>query len=171
MEKKIIAIMVTLIVVAALVVAFVMIAAGGVRSAGGFTKLFDQLVLDQEEDHWLALALPDDWEVGDEHKVTDTIVDMTYQSRDVESTTVYVTTLWFTYMGDKWSDLEDGTLFYVPYNTDAIYVNHGLFHVSVSSATNISADYDIGDSITLYSQVVSTPDGLAFGDFEVEGVI
>jgi hypothetical protein len=168
MDKKIIAIMVTLVVVAALVVAFVMIAAGGVRSSGGFTKLFDQLEYNGDETFHQELEMPADWDAGDVKTASDRIVDMAYNIDESHYTTdVYVTTLWFQYIGEKWLDTSRGTSFYVPVADGTLLVNHGLFSITVSSATNISAHYDVGDTITIEAQVVSVDGALAFNNWIV----
>ncbi len=176
MEKKIIAIMVSLVVVAAVVVGVVLIAAGGVHTAGGFTKLFDSLEYAGEDSHYQQLELPDDWDVGDEKVVSDAIIDMAYSEMSIGQTTVYLTDLYFVYMGEKWNDPDWGTAFTVPYSEesdDYLHIGHGLFHVTVSSATNIASEYDIGDTITLKTSIVQlgTDGPLAFGSFSVSGVI
>lgn len=176
MEKKIIAIMVSLVVVAAVVVGVVLIAAGGVHTAGGFTKLFDSLEYTGEDSHYQHLELPADWDVGDEKVVSDMIVDMAYSEQTVGQTTVYITTLYFVYVGEKWNDPDWGTAFTVPYEPgwdDYLHVEHGAFYLTVSSATNIANEYDIGDTITLKTSVVSIGDDgdLAFGSFSVSGII
>lgn len=177
MEKKIILIMVSLVVVAALVVAFVMVAAGGgLRSAGGFTDLYDKLEYTGSEQSDQHLTLPDSWDVGDKKKVSDVIVDMTYRKQTVSQTTVYITTLWFVYMGEKWSSpyASDGMSFYVPdMSTDGwLHVDHGLFSLTVSSATNISAHYDVGDVITMQATLsVNSNAMVAFGEWAVADVL
>lgn len=176
MEKKIIAIMVSLVVVAAVVVGVVLIAAGGVHTAGGFTKLFDSLEYTGDAEHNQQLELPDDWNAGDEKVVSDTIVDMYYSETTLYQTTVYTTTLYFVYIGDEWTDPDWGTAFVVPYERgwdDYLHIEHGLFYVTVSSATNLADDYSIGDTITLKSTIVELDEGgpLAFGSFSVSGVI
>jgi hypothetical protein len=168
MDKKIIAIMVTLVVVAALVVAFVMIAAGGVRSSGGFTKLFDQLEYSGSDTFHQELEIPEDWNAGDVKSASDTIVDMAYYVTSAgNNMDVYVTTLWFQYVGDTWLDPARGTSFYVPVLEGTLMVNHGLFSITVSTATNISAHYDIGDTITIDVQVVSDSGVLVFTNWIV----
>jgi hypothetical protein len=153
MEKKILMIMVSLVVVAVLVVAFVMIASGGLARAGGFTKLFDRLVNDEDTTYNQRLKLPDSWDVGDVKTVSDTILDMRYDEEDRG----YMTTIWFAYTGDEWNDPEQGTQFRVPDRSgDAwIVVSHGLFSIDVWSTTNISAKYDIGDTITIECELVT----------------
>ena len=177
MEKKIIAIMVSLVVVAALVVAFVMVAAGGgLRRAGGFTSLFDKLDYTGVANHDQRLELPAGWHSGDKKTVSDSIVDMTYYKRTISQTSVYITTLWFVYMGDKWSSPYEGagTSFYVPIAGDSnwLHVDHGMFSITVSSATNLSAHYQIGDVISLESMLETNGNAmLAFGDWAVTNVI
>lgn len=176
MEKKIIAIMVSLVVVAAVVVGIVLIAAGGVHTAGGFTKLFDSLEYTGEDSHYQHLELPDDWDAGDEKVVSDMIVDMAYTEQTSYQTTVYITTLYFVYVGENWNDPSWGTSFTVPYEPgwdDYLHIDHGSFYITVSSATNLANEYDIGDTITLKSTIVEIDDGgpLAFGSFTVSGVI
>lgn len=178
MDKKIIAIMVTLVVVAALVVAFVVVAAGGgLRKAGGFTALFDDLKYTGDADHDQRLEMPSGWHSGDKKSVSDQIVDMTYDKRTISQTSVYITTLWFVYMGDKWSDAQgEGTAFYVPISTTGyvswLYIDHGLFSITVSSATNLSAHYSIGDVITVETMLETNSLAmLAFGDWAVADVI
>ena len=163
MEKKILVIMVSLVVVAALVVAFVMIASGGLARAGGFTKLYDKLVNDDELTYNQRLKLPDSWDVGDTKRVSDTIVDMYYHEEDHG----FSTTLWFAYQGDKWNDAEHGTHFYVPDTSSDgwLEVTHGHFSVEVWSATNLSAKYDVGDTITIKSILTTNVNvDLAFDD-------
>jgi hypothetical protein len=147
MEKKILVIMVSLVVVAALVVAFVMIASGGMAKAGGFTSTFDKLVYDEDATYNQRLNLPDSWDVGDVKKISDRIVDMYFSEEDHG----FSTTLWFAYMGNKWSDPERGTYFHVPDTSSDgwLDVTHGLFSIHIWSATNLSAKYDIGDTITV----------------------
>ncbi len=169
MEKKIIGIMLSLVVVAVVVVAVVMVAAGGFKKSGGFTKLFDGLDPSTNTTYPERLVIPDDWEVGDKKRVSDTIVDMYYYRTTVQQTDVFITTLYFVYIGDKWADPEEGTYFRVPTaNTHGdlswLTVDHGIFHLQVSSATNLSDKYDIGDVIELESTIViandDTPDGI-----------
>lgn len=177
MEKRILGIMVTLVVVAAVVVAFVMIAAGGGwRSAGGFTDLFDDLVYTGSETTNQMLSLPSDWRQGDKKVVSDVITDMVYRKQTVSQTTVYITTMYFVYLGDKWSNPYQGLgqNFYVPvtYSNYLLHVEHGQFSITVSSATNISADYGIGDVITVESTLKLNGLGqLAFDTWNVKGVL
>ena len=184
MEKNIIGIMLSLVVVAVVVVAVVLVAAGGFNKSGGFTKLFDSLEYSGNQTYEQELELPADLEVGDVKKVSDTIVDMYHYRTTVEQTDVYITTLYFVYVGDEWTDPDDGTRFMVPNsvthhdNTVAtwITVNHGLFSLQVSSATNLSATYDIGDVIELETTIViaddETPDGIeAFGLWTVANTV
>jgi len=181
MDKKILTIMVTLVVVALLVVGFVMWAAGGsfVRG-GGFSDLFDDLEYEGNETYGQELSLPDNWDDGDKKKVSDVIVDMAYRKQTVGQTSVYITTLWFVYVGDKWSNEYQlsshppGTLFYVPSATgdEWIPVDNGIFHIEVSSATNISAEYDIGETITVESLLEYNENSmLAFGTWKVSNTI
>lgn len=172
MDKRILAIMVTLVVVAALVVAAVMIAAGGFGRAGGFTTLFDKLVNNDTDKYNMHLSIPDDWDVGDKMRVSDTIIDMTYEKQAFGTTWMYQTTLYFAYVGEKWHNSTEGTAFYVPVNLAGgihwLHVSSGMFHLSVSSATDLSAEYDIGDKITLETTI--TMNGLSmlsFGDWKV----
>ena len=181
MEKKIIGIMLSLIVVAIVVVAVVLVAAGGFKKSGGFTKLFDSLEYSGNQTYQQELEIPDDWEVDDVKKVSDTIVDMYHYSTTVQQTSVYITTLYFVYIGDEWSDPDDGTRFSVPLaNTHGvatwITVSHGLFSLQVSSATDLSVAYDIGDVIELETTIViaddQTPDGTkAFGLWTVADTV
>jgi hypothetical protein len=174
MEKKIIAIMVALVVVAVLVVAFVLAAAGGVRSMGGFSDLFDDLAYSGTDTYDQNLEIPASWHVNDTKSVDDLIVDMTYNSYTDHGVTVYVTDLYFVYVGDKWADLHQGSSFYVPAQHGWIHVDHGQFSIRVSSATNLSEQYHPGDIIKLESKIVS--DGVngstvAFGDWRVSDVV
>ena len=177
MEKKIIGIMLTLVVVAVVVMAAVLIAAGGLKRGGGFSNLFDSLEYDGELTYSQDLAVPDDWEAGDVKTVSDQIVDLFYYRHTYATTTVYITTLYFTYIGDKWTDPTVGTRFYVP-TADAdgdlnwLQVNHGMFSIQVSSATNLSASYSIGDIIDIDTTLIETEDGpLAFGEWAVSDTI
>jgi len=168
MEKKILLIMVSLVVVAALVVAFVMIASGGMGRAGGFTKLFDKLVDPDEQTYGQRLELPDSWSVGDVKRVSDSIVDMYYDEEDHGYTTV----MWFAYQGNKWNDPDRGTYFHVPDTSSDgwLDVTHGLFSITVWSATNLSAKYNIGDVITLESELdTNSYVMLAFDNWHVAG--
>ncbi len=180
MDKKIIAVMVTLVVVAALVVAFVMVAAGGggVHKAGGFTSLFDKLVNPDpvNDTHDQRLEVPTSWE-GDKITVSDTITDMSYTSAMVNGLRIYTTNLWFSYIGTEWNqEPSHGTFFSVPMaNTWGgwgwLQVNHGLFMITISSATNISADYHAGEVISL-SSTVSLVDGtMCFSVWTVENTL
>jgi hypothetical protein len=177
MDRKIIAVMVTLVVVAALVVAFVMIAAGGMRgNAGGFTDLFDDLQNPEGETHDQQLALPSNWAVNEVKTVSDVIVDLTYYEQTVAQTKVYVTTLYFAYMGEKWTNpVEGGANFYVPDDSfdGWLEVDHGLFHITVSSATNLSEDFHPGEVIELKVSLVSNDANqqLAFGVWTVADTI
>ncbi len=177
MERKIIVIMVTLVVVAALVVAFVMVAAGGgIRRSGGFTALFDKLEYSGNATHDQNLQAPESWHVNDKKVVTDTIVDMTYRKQTVSQTTVYISTLWFVYLGTKWSNpyQGEGDYFNVPDNSHDgwLDVNHGMFSIEVSSATNLSSDYSIGDVITLENALERNANNqIGFGDWSVRNVI
>ena len=174
MEKKILAIMVSLMVVAALVVAFVLIAAGGIRSAGGYTKLFDSLTYTDEGTYNQYLEIPSDWNLGDTKTVSDTIVDMSYSKYTVAQTSIYITTLYFVYIGDKWTDPVRGTSFFVPSDADSgdyIHIDHGQFSVMVSSATNLSHEYSIGGTITLETTIVDADGTVAFGEWAVAGIL
>jgi len=174
MDKKILLIMVTLVVVAALVVAFVMIASGGLRRAGGFTALFDKLEYAGDETHNQRLSLPASWDVGDKKTVSDTIVDMSFWKETHGSTSVYWTTMYFVYEGNKWNDPSHGTSFQVPDNSNDgwMTVEHGLFGLTVSSATNLSAKYDIGDVITLQTVLETNSNVVtAFGNWVVASTI
>ena len=174
MEKKIILIMVSLLVVAALVVLVVMVASGGLRTAGGYTALFNKLSNASDESHNQELALPSSWNEGDKKTVSDQIMDMSYYRQTVQQTSVYVTTLWFVYHGDKWNDATWGTSFRVPDDSHDgwLQVSHGLFSITVSSATNLSHDYNIGDIITLQSYLtININVQLAFGDWSVANIL
>jgi hypothetical protein len=170
MDRKIIAVMVTLVVVAALVVAFVMIAAGGLRgNAGGFTELFDDLQNPSGATHDQDLGLPSGWTVNQVKQVSDVIVDMSYYEHTVEQTTVYVTTLYFAYQGEKWNaPQEGGSNFRVPDNSwdGWMSIEHGMFHITVSSATNLSAHFQPGDVIEVETKLVSNVNTqVAFGEW------
>jgi hypothetical protein len=184
MEKKIIGIMLSLVVVAVVVVAVVMVAAGGFKKSGGFTKLFDSLEYSGNLTYEQELEIPADWGVGDVKKVSDTIVDMYYSKTPVQQTYVYITTLYFVYMGDEWTDSDRGTRFMVPNSVTHhdevlatwLTVDHGRFSIQVSSATNLSAAYDIGDVITLETTIViandTTIDGIkSFGLWAVANTV
>jgi hypothetical protein len=181
MEKKIIGIMLSLVVVAVVVVAVVMVAAGGFKKSGGFTKLFDSLDYSGNLTYQQRLEIPNDWQVGDQKRVSDTIVDMYYYRTTIQQTYVYITTLYFVYVGDEWTDPAEGTWFRVPVadshgDANWVIVNHGLFSLQVSSATNLSAAYDIGDVIELETTIViandDTSDGTkAFGLWAVADTV
>lgn len=174
MEKKIIAVFVALVIVAILVVSFVLAAAGGVKKMGGFSDLFDDLAYSGTDTYNQDLEIPAGWHVNDTKSVDDLIVDMTYNSYTDHGVTVYVTDLYFVYVGDKWADLHQGSSFYVPAQNGWIHVDHGQFSIRVSSATNLSEQYHPGDIIKLESKIVS--DGVngnmvAFGDWRVSDVV
>jgi hypothetical protein len=174
MEKKILAIMVSLMVVAALVVAFVLIAAGGIRSAGGYTKLFDSLTYTGDATYNQYLEIPSDWNLGDTKTVSDTIVDMSYSRHTVAQTSIYITTLYFVYIGDQWTEPARGTSFFVPSDADYggyMHIDHGQFSVTVSSATNLSHEYSIGGTITLETTIVDADGTVAFGEWAVAGIL
>ncbi|MGQ9587548.1 MAG: hypothetical protein ACUVT7_04100 [Thermoplasmata archaeon] len=174
MDKKIIAIMVTLVVVAALVVAVVMVAAGGIRRPGGFTDLFDKLEYNGTDTYDFDLSLPDSWDVGDKKTVSDIIVDMFFEKRTIGQTSVYITTMYFVYLGNKWNNPQEGTSFNVPVDSGNgwLHVDHGRFSITVSSATNLSAEYDVGDVITLETSLVQNSNTmLAFGDWVVANTL
>ena len=172
MERKIVGIMLALVLVAIVVVGVVAIASVGIKKSGGFTKLFDDLEYSGDLTYRQELEIPEDWDEGDEKTVADTIVDMHYYRHTLATTTVYVTTLYFIYMGEEWNSPAEGTRFYVPVEwndgyLDWIHVNHGLFSIQVSSATNLSAAYDIGDTIELETTIVDADGTLAFGEWAV----
>lgn len=172
MEKKIIGIMLTLVVVAVVVVGVIMIAAVGIKRGGGFTDLFDQLECSDDVTYQQSLEIPDGWEAGDVKRVSDTIVDMYFYKHTVQQTTVYVTTLYFVYLGDKWNDPDMGTRFSIPIADDWGVldwktINHGLFWIQVSSATNLSSAYNIGDVMELESTITDAGGTLAFGEWLV----
>jgi len=178
MEKKILALMIALLVLAA-VVASVALAlggggGGGLSSSGGFTALFDDLD-NMGNETWRAyLEAPDNWDNGDDVKVTDVIVDMFYERVQVGNTYVYTTTLYFAYTGDKWNDPTEGTYFYVPVDRGDgwLRVNHGTFSIEVSSATNLSEEYKPGDRITLETNLVLNDNVmLSFGVWVVENTL
>jgi hypothetical protein len=171
MDRKILMIMSALVVVAVLVVAFVLVASGGLVRAGGFTTLFDKLQNDSGSTYHQYLSLPSSWNAGDKKTVSDTIVDMMYRSQTIGSTSVYVTTLWFVYLGNKWNDPYYGTSFYVPSDGGWLAVDHGRFSITVSSATNLSARYDIGGVITLQTTIVTNNDVVAFGEWVVASTL
>lgn len=172
MERKIVGIMLALVVVAIVIVGVVAIAAQGTKKSGGFSKLFDELEYSGDLTYRQELEIPSDWHADDVKKVSDMIVDMHYYRHTVATTTVYVTTLYFIYVGDEWNSPAEGTRFYVPVEwndgfLDWIHVNHGLFSIQVSSATNLSAAYDIGDVIELQTTIVDADGTLAFGEWAV----
>ncbi|MDH3366172.1 MAG: hypothetical protein OEM29_09280 [Thermoplasmata archaeon] len=171
MERKIIVIMLTLVVVAIVVIGIVMVAAVGIKKTGGFTGLFDDLEYSGDLTFRQPLEIPDSWDEGDVKTVSDTIVDMFYDKETVEQTTVYVTTLYFVYIGDKWNDPDEGNRFSIPIadedEIDWKEVIHGLFSIRVSSATNLFATYDIGDVITLETTIADAGGTLAFGEWIV----
>jgi hypothetical protein len=172
MERKILTIMVALMVVAAIVVAFVMIAAGGVRTAGGFTRLFDDLENPNPTVTFHQyLELPDDWSINDVKTVSDTIVDMYLDyTTTVGSSTIYVHVIYFVCISDKWTDAEQGTSFFVPssmLHSGYIQVDHGRFSLSVSSVSNLSEDYTIGDVIELDTVLADNLGVLSFGSWSL----
>ncbi len=174
MEKKIIGIMIALVVVAVVVVAAVTIGVGsGGRHAGGFTGLFDKATnSDVNDTHDQQLNLPTDWRSGDKMTVSDTIMDMWYDRTTVGQTHVYTTHLYFAYLGEKWNDPRHGTSFSVPQDIQGssawLFISHGEFRIDVSSATNLTAKYDIGDTITLTTMLsVNSNALLAFGEWQV----
>ena len=177
MDRKIIGIMVTLVAVLIVVMVVVLAFVGGGLSvrAGGFTSLFDDLENPAGGTHNQELAMPTNWRVNDVMKVSDTIVDLSYYKQTVAQTTVYVTTLYFAYMGDKWNDpFNDGSNFNVPDNSfdGWMGVGHGVFHITVSSATNLSAHYQPGDVIKLEVVLQTNVNGsLAFGEWSVANTI
>ncbi len=178
MEKKIIVIMVALVVVAAVAVAAITagVGVGGTR-AGGFTSTFDKLVKsDVNQTYNMYLHLPTNWEEGDKKTVSDTIVDMWYFRQAVGQTYVYMTHLEFVYLGEKWNNPTRGTSFYVPQDVPGasawMHVDHGLIEIDVSSATNLTARYDIGDTISLTTMLsVNSNALLAFGEWQVANTI
>ena len=177
MEKKIIAIMVALVVVAMVVVAAVTIGIGaGGRQAGGFTGLFDKLSnSDVNATYGQHLNLPSNWKDGDKKTVSDTVIDMWYERTTVGQTHVYMTHLMFAYLGEKWNNPKQGTLFFVPQDIPGdswLDVRHGQFQIDVSSATNITAKYNIGDTITLTTMLSVNGNALlAFGEWQVADTI
>ena len=177
MEKKIIAIMVALVVVALVVVAAVTVGVGaGGRHAGGFTALFDKLTnSDVNDTHDQNLNLPTNWREGDSKTVSDTIVDMWYERQTVGQTHVYMTHLMFAYLGEKWNNPKLGTEFNVPQDiqwSPWLVVSHGQFRIDVSSATNITAKYNVGDTITLTAMLsVNGIALLSFGEWQVADTI
>jgi hypothetical protein len=171
MDKKILTIMVALLVVAVMVVAFVMIASGGLQRAGGFTTLFDKMENSGDATYNQQLKFPDSWEAGDKKTVSDRIVDMAYRTGTIGSTTVYTTTLWFNYMGNKWNDPEHGTSFQIPTSSGWVHVTNGLFYIQVSTATNLVAKYNIGDVITVQSTLEMSGDIVTFGGWIVKNTI
>ena len=177
MERKIVWIMLTLVVVAIVVVGVVMIAATGIKRGGGFTDLFDQLEYSGGLTTHQDLEIPDDWNAGDVKSVSDAIVDMYYEIHQLQQLTVYVTTLYFIYQGEKWNNPEEGTWFRIPVEEGEWgelgwkVINHGHFYVEVSSATNLSARYDIGDVIELETTIVNAGGTPAFGEWVVADVI
>jgi len=165
MDKKILITMVALVVVAVMVFAVALIASGGMAAAGGFTKLFNKLVNEDDVAYNQWLKLPDGWDEGDVKKVSDTIVDMTFHELDYG----YSTTIWFVYHGDKYNDPANGrgTVFHVPDSSPDgwLYVDHGRFSVEVRSVANISDKYDVGDTITIQSTLTTNVNvDLAFDD-------
>lgn len=170
-------VMVALVVVAIVVVAFIMVAAGGGIRAhpGGFTSLFDDLQNPGAEAYDQELALPNDWQVNDIKKVSDTIVDLSYEKGSIAQTTVYVTTLYFAYMGDKLGDpFHGGTSFWVPDTSfdGWMHISHGVFSITVSSATNLSAHYHPGDVIEVQSVLQTNVNSVvAFGEWSVVNTI
>lgn len=177
MERKILLIMATLVVVAVLVVAFVMVASGGgIRGSGGFTSLIDDMEYNGNATSGQHLQMPDSWHVNDKKVVSDTIIDMTYYKQTVGQTSVYLTTIWFVYHGTKWAHPYQGhgDSFYLPDNSQDgwLTVEHGMFSLTVSSATNLSAHHDIGDVITL--EVVferNSNNQVAFGNWTPKNLI
>ncbi|UCE91176.1 MAG: hypothetical protein JSV90_07080 [Methanobacteriota archaeon] len=171
MDRKIIGIMLALVVVAIVVVGVVAVATVGMKKSGGFSKLFDDLEYSGDLTYRQELEIPDDWNPGDVKRVSDTIVDMHYYVHSVPMT-VYVTTLYFVYLGEEWNSPAEGTRFYVPVEwslgeLDWIQVNHGVFSIQVSSATNLSAAYDVGDVIKLQTTIVDAAGTLAFGEWQI----
>ena len=176
MDKKIVGIMLALVAVAIAIVVVVAVASVGFKRSGGFTNLFDDLEYSGDLTYRQELEIPDGWEAGDVKGVSDMIVDLHYYRQTISMTTVYITTLYFVYLGEKWNSPAEGTRFYVPieYNEgslDWIHVNHGLFSIHVSSATNLSAAYSIGDVIELETTVVDAGGTLAFGEWQVANTV
>lgn len=174
MDRKIIGVMLTLVAVLIVVMVVVLVSVGGGLSArsGGFTKLFDQLVNTDSATYDQDLALPTSWRVGDVKSASDTIVDMYYDHVTLGSVTVYETHLYFAYQGVKWNDAARGTSFTVPQNITDLHVSHGLFHITVSSATNLAEKYQIGDVIQLENKlVVSSTGAVIFGTWVVANTL
>lgn len=174
MDKKILAMFATLVVVAVLVFAVVMVSAGGFGRAKGFTNLFDKLENNTDDGYNMRLSLPTDWDAGDSMKVSDVIVDMTYEKSPFGTSWMYYTTLYFAYIGEKWHNDTEGTAFYVPVNSPGfwLHIQSGMFHISVTSATDLSARYDIGDSITLETTLANNGNSmLSFSDWRVANTL
>ncbi len=169
MDKKILAIMVALVVIAAVVVVGVTLAAsGGISTgkAGGFTDLFNDLQKsDPNQTYNMELKLPSSWHQGDKKTLSDRIVDMSFSRNP--TTHIYTTNLWFVYTGDKWSNPSLGTAFQVPQESGTLHVSHGEFAITVFTATNLSAEFDNGDVISLTSTLTMHDGELVFGDWAV----
>jgi hypothetical protein len=155
-----------MVVVAAVTIG---VGAGG-RHAGGFTALFEKMNNSDVNDTYnQVLNLPGNWKGGDQTTVSDTIVDMWYERATTHA--YYTTHLYFAYLGEKWNDPKRGTSFTVPQDIQGdswLEVNHGLFRVDVSSATNITAKYNVGDTITLTTMLsINSNALLAFGEWQV----
>src|SRR4030065_1688370 len=98
MDKKIILTLVSLLAVALIVVAVVMVSgSGGVLSkSGGFTALMNDMTYDGDLTYQQYLECPSSWTPGDSKTVRDVIVDMrTERERGGGDTWFYTTDLWF----------------------------------------------------------------------------
>ena len=121
------------------------------------------------------LVLPSGWAVNQVRTVSDTIVDLSYYKQTIAQTNVYVTTLFFAYQGQKWNaPYEGGSNFMVPDNSGDgwLSVDHGMFHITVSSATNLSARFHPGDVIEVQTALVMNINAMvAFGEWSVANTL
>ena len=152
-EKRTLLIVVVLAVVAILVLAIGLIGPAISSGGSGFTSLFDKMTTKGNLTHTLVIQ-NGTYKAGDTIKVTDKIIAI--ETHNTQSTTLY-----FLYQGTKWVDEADGTSFHVLTDGGAISVEGALFHIHIG--TDLSVAFNVGNSITLQSQVVSDSGYLVLG--------
>ena len=145
-EKKTLLLVGVLAIVAILVLAVGLIGPSiGGTGGSSFSVLFDKMTTKSNDTN--ALVIPNGtYKAGDTIKVTDKIVAI--DSHNAQSTTLY-----FLYQGSKWVDETDGTSFNVMTDGGEISVVGAMFQIHMG--TDLSVAFDVGDTITIQTQVVS----------------
>jgi len=152
-DKKVLSIVIVLAIVAVLVLAIGLIAPSmSGPSNSSFSVLFDKMTTKTNDTNTMVIQ-NGTYKAGDTIQVTDKIVAISSHGSQ--------TSLYFLYQGSKWVNEDDGTTFNVMTDDGYIQVAGAVFHIHMG--TDLSIAFDVGDTITIQTEVGSSGGYLVLG--------